>query len=114
MANYATLDVLADAGGEISSAPRGTETEFVDGYTQVVYQGLMPSRETIQFTYTGSTAETLAVYEFFKQNVKKPFWYSYDGTVPKTLYKLTGNYTRRHVGGVTWSVTASFKEYEGI
>lgn len=111
---YETLEELADAGGERTSTPRGTVTEFTDGYTQTVYQGLQPISATISFTRTGDYSRTKPIEDFFTRNVKKPFWYSFDKREPLQLYELTGTFTHRHVSGLTWTVSATFKEYDGL
>lgn len=112
--NYETLTVRADAGGERTTAPRGTNTVWIDGYEQDTYQGLQPTKKNISFVYTGSYAEVKAVNDFIERNVKLPFWYSFDKSEPLDLYKLDGNFTFTHVGGLTWRVTAQFKEYTGL
>ena len=115
--SYVTLDVLADAGGDISPTARATETAYNDGYTQVVYSGRQRIHDSINFTYSRERAHTQPVYDLLRESIKNntPFYYRFAGTDGAKLYKAKfDSLTHAHVGGLKWSVTATFTEWDGL
>ena len=114
---YRTLDVLADAGGDITPTTRASTTTYHDGYEQIVYSGRQRTFDTITFTYSTERGKTQAVYEMLLASVYNnvPFWYSFAGTDPAKLYKCKhDSLSHKHVSGLKWSVSATFIEWNGL
>lgn len=116
--DYATLDVLADAGGDKSPTFRATETAYGNGkYTQVVYSGRKRSYDTLSFTYSRELEHTQPVYDalylWALNNV--PFYYRFAAQEPARLYKVKlDSLKHRHDRGLRWIVEASFVEWDGL
>lgn len=114
---FRTLDVVADSGGEKSPSFRSTTTEYADGYKQVVYSGRHKKYDVVTFNYSGHMEETQPVYDLLLDSIldDAPFYYRFNGVETAKLYKVKDDTLRHtHVGGLKWSVSASFEEWSGL
>lgn len=115
--SYETLDVYADAGGDISPVSRATETTYADGYTQVVFNGRQRVYDKVSFTYSGDREETTRVYELLYRSMYNnvPFYHRFANDTTAKLYKLEKDSLRNaHIGGLKWQITATFVEWNGL
>ena len=114
---YVTLDVLADAGGDITPSARASTITYNDGYEQVVYSGRQRIHDTINFTYSREREHTQTVYDVLLASIREnaPFYYRFAATDAAKLYKAKfDTLTHKHVGGLKWSVTATLVEWNGL
>lgn len=115
--SYESLDVFADAGGDISPVSRATETEYADGYKQVVYNGRQRMYDKVTFSYSRGREKTQLVYDLLYRSLynNKPFHYRFNGTDTAKLYIVSKDSLRHaHVSGLKWTVTATFEEWNGL
>lgn len=114
---YPTLDVVADAGGEMSPVARMTETEFADGYKQVVFKGRQTHYHTLSFSYSRTRKHVQPVYDLLLKSLAtgEPFFYSFVEGGERDLYVIgKDSLSLSHVSGLRWKVTATFEEWSGL
>lgn len=111
---YATLSVVPERGGSRTNKRRGTSTDFVDGYSQEVTAGLHKTIAEVPFSFSGSYDDCKAVEDFFLANTTSPFYFRFMPQEPLRLYRLTGDFTLTHDGGLRWNIAASFRQYIGF
>lgn len=115
--SYESLDVLSDAGGDVSPVVRSTETEYADGYKQVVFNGRQRMYDKITFSLTRNKENTQPVYELLRRSLydNKPFYYRFGGTDTAKLYIVSKDSLRHaHTTGLRWNVSATFEEWNGL
>lgn len=114
---YETLDVLSDAGGDVAPTVRSTETEYADGYKQVVFNGRQRMYDKITFTLTRNREHTQPVYDLLRRSLysNAPFYYRFGGVESAKLYIVSKDTLRHaHISGLRWSVSATFEEWNGL
>lgn len=114
---YETLDVFGDAGGDVSPVTRSKETEYADGYKQVVFSGRQRTYDKVSFSHTTGREDTQPVYDLLMRSIvtNKPFYFRFAGVDTAKLYVVAKDSLKHaHIGGYRWSVTASFEEWNGL
>lgn len=115
--SYETLDVYADAGGDITPVTRATETTFADGYKQHVFNGRQHIYDKVSFSLTRDREKTQPVYDLLRRSVatNRPFYFRFANDTTAKLYRVANDTLKHaHLSGLRWSVTATFEEWGGL